>query len=60
MRLFSKVKAGTPYVAEAQNSGQRVLKPAASDTEAKNDAEEQQASFAIVLFSAVLDYYAAH
>lgn len=59
MRLFSKVKTGTPYVAEARNSRQQVLKPAAADTEAQNDAEEQQASFAVVVCSAVLGYYAA-
>jgi len=44
MRLFSKVKPGTAFAAEAQNSGHQIPKPAALNTDTEDNALELQAS----------------
>jgi len=44
MRLFSKVKPGTAFAAEAQNSGHQIPKPAALNTDTEDNALEYQAS----------------
>jgi hypothetical protein len=44
MRLFSKVKPGTAFAAEAQNSGHQIPKPAALNTDTEDNAREHQAS----------------
>lgn len=43
MRLFSKVKPGTAFAAEAQNSGHQIPKPAALNTDTQDNALEDQA-----------------
>lgn len=42
MRLFSKVKPGTAFAAEAQNSGHQIPKPAALNTDTEDNALEHQ------------------
>ncbi|KAL0025052.1 hypothetical protein WJX79_002625 [Trebouxia sp. C0005] len=42
MRLFSKVKPGTAFAAEAQNSGHQIPKPAALNTDTQDNALEDQ------------------
>ncbi|KAL0055870.1 hypothetical protein WJX82_005240 [Trebouxia sp. C0006] len=42
MRLFSKVKPGTAFAAEAQNSGHQIPKPAALNTDTEDNVLELQ------------------
>ncbi|KAL0023669.1 hypothetical protein WJX77_011620 [Trebouxia sp. C0004] len=42
MRLFSKVKPGTAFAAEVQNSGHQIPKPAALNTDTEDNAREHQ------------------
>ena len=44
MRLFTKVKPGTAFVADTQNSGKQVSRPEAADTAFKEQEDELQAS----------------
>jgi len=41
---ISKIKPGTTFAAEAQNSGHQIPKPAAVNTDTEDDALEHQAS----------------